>query len=109
MGGQPILLVARYIGPRARDLFAAENVSYLDLTGNVRSGRRVVGPTWRSMAATTPRTRSTSATSLRPARGVREESASPSATRGRDWRRARTEQVSSPWGDVVFDYHHLPR
>lgn len=36
MGNQPILLVARYIGPRVRELLVEENVSYLDLTGNTR-------------------------------------------------------------------------
>lgn len=36
MGNQPILLVARYIGPRVRALLTEEGVSYLDLTGNTR-------------------------------------------------------------------------
>lgn len=36
MGNQPILLVAPYIGPRARELLVEENLSYLDLTGNTR-------------------------------------------------------------------------
>lgn len=36
MGDQPILLVAPYIGPRARELLIEENVSFLDLTGNAR-------------------------------------------------------------------------
>lgn len=36
MGNQPILLVAPYIGPRARELLIEENLSYLDLTGNTR-------------------------------------------------------------------------
>jgi hypothetical protein len=35
-GNQPILLVAPYIAPRVRDLLMEENVSYLDLTGNIR-------------------------------------------------------------------------
>lgn len=36
MGNQPILLVAPYIGPRVTALLAEENVSYVDLTGNIR-------------------------------------------------------------------------
>jgi hypothetical protein len=32
----PILLVARYIGPKVRELLVEEDVSYIDLTGNVR-------------------------------------------------------------------------
>ena len=36
MGDRPILLVAPYIGPRVRELLTEENVSYVDLTGNVR-------------------------------------------------------------------------
>jgi len=36
MGNQPLLLVAPYIGPRVRELLTEENVSYLDLTGNIR-------------------------------------------------------------------------
>jgi hypothetical protein len=36
MGNQPILLVAPYISPRVRDLLTQENVSYIDLTGNIR-------------------------------------------------------------------------
>jgi hypothetical protein len=35
-GNQPILLIAPYIGPRVRELLTEENVSYVDLTGNVR-------------------------------------------------------------------------
>ena len=35
-GNQPILLIAPYIGPRVRDLLEEEDVSYVDLTGNVR-------------------------------------------------------------------------
>lgn len=34
--GSPIVLVAPYIGPRVRQLLIEENVSYIDLTGNVR-------------------------------------------------------------------------
>ncbi len=33
---QAILLIASYIGPRARELLTDEGISYLDLTGNVR-------------------------------------------------------------------------
>jgi len=36
MGNPPILLVAPYINPRVRQLLAEENVSYVDLTGNIR-------------------------------------------------------------------------
>lgn len=36
MGNQPIIMVAPYIGPRVRELLIEENVSYVDLTGNVR-------------------------------------------------------------------------
>lgn len=36
MGNQPILLIAPYIGPRVRQLLIEENVSFLDLTGNIR-------------------------------------------------------------------------
>jgi MarR family len=36
MGNRPILLVAPYIGPRVRELLTEEDVSYVDLTGNVR-------------------------------------------------------------------------
>lgn len=36
MGNQPILLVSPYIGARVRQMLAAENVSYVDLTGNTR-------------------------------------------------------------------------
>ena len=36
MGNQPILLVAPYIGPRVTALLTEENVSYVDLTGNIR-------------------------------------------------------------------------
>jgi hypothetical protein len=36
MGNQPILLVAPYIGPRVREQLVTENVSFLDLTGNIR-------------------------------------------------------------------------
>lgn len=36
MGNQPILLVAPYISPRVKALLAEEDVSYLDLTGNIR-------------------------------------------------------------------------
>jgi hypothetical protein len=35
-GNQPILLIAPYIGPRVRELLTEEDVSYVDLTGNVR-------------------------------------------------------------------------
>jgi hypothetical protein len=35
-GNQPILLIAPYIGPRVRELLITENISYLDLTGNIR-------------------------------------------------------------------------
>jgi hypothetical protein len=35
-GNQPILLIAPYIGPRVRDLLEEEEISYVDLTGNVR-------------------------------------------------------------------------
>jgi hypothetical protein len=38
VGNQPILMVAPYIGPRVRELLIEENVSYVDLTGNVRTG-----------------------------------------------------------------------
>jgi hypothetical protein len=34
-GDQPILLIAPYIGPRVREVLTEENVSYVDLTGNV--------------------------------------------------------------------------
>ena len=36
MGNQPILFVAPYVGERVRSLLVEENVSYVDLTGNVR-------------------------------------------------------------------------
>ena len=36
MGNQPILFVAPYVGERVRNLLVEENVSYVDLTGNVR-------------------------------------------------------------------------
>jgi hypothetical protein len=36
IGNQPILLIAPYIGPRVRELLEEEEVSYVDLTGNVR-------------------------------------------------------------------------
>ncbi|MGH3476755.1 MAG: MarR family transcriptional regulator, partial [Nocardioidaceae bacterium] len=36
MGNRPILLVAPYISPRVRELLTEEDVSYVDLTGNVR-------------------------------------------------------------------------
>lgn len=36
MGNQPILLVAPYVGERVRELLVEENISYVDLTGNVR-------------------------------------------------------------------------
>ena len=36
MGNQPILLVAPYIGLRARELLIGQGISYLDLTGNAR-------------------------------------------------------------------------
>jgi len=36
MGNRPILLVAPYVGPRVRDLLTEEDISYVDLTGNVR-------------------------------------------------------------------------
>lgn len=35
-GNRPILLVSEYLSPRTRDLLAAEDVSYLDLSGNLR-------------------------------------------------------------------------
>jgi hypothetical protein len=35
-GNQPILFVAPYIGPRVRELLTEEDVSYIDLTGNIR-------------------------------------------------------------------------
>lgn len=35
-GDTPILLVAPYLSYRAREMLAEENISYLDLTGNVR-------------------------------------------------------------------------
>jgi hypothetical protein len=35
-GNQPLLLVAPYLGPRVRALLGDENVSYIDLTGNMR-------------------------------------------------------------------------
>lgn len=36
IGAQTILLVSEYLSPRTRDLLAKENISYLDLAGNVR-------------------------------------------------------------------------
>lgn len=35
-GEVPVLIVAPYLGPRARELLAREQISYLDLTGNIR-------------------------------------------------------------------------
>ncbi len=35
-GGRTILLVSSYLSPRTRELLAEEDISYLDLTGNVR-------------------------------------------------------------------------
>lgn len=35
-GNQPILLIARYIGPRVREMLIEDSISYLDLTGNMR-------------------------------------------------------------------------
>ena len=35
-GNPPILVIARYIGPRVRELLTEEDVSYVDLTGNAR-------------------------------------------------------------------------
>lgn len=35
-GDQPILLVAPYVGERVRELLVEENISYVDLTGNIR-------------------------------------------------------------------------
>lgn len=36
IGNQPILLVAPYVGERVRELLVEEDISYIDLTGNVR-------------------------------------------------------------------------
>ena len=36
MGNQPLLFVAEYLNPRMRELLTQENISYIDLTGNVR-------------------------------------------------------------------------
>lgn len=35
-GGTPILVVAPFIGPRSQELLAEQDISYLDLTGNIR-------------------------------------------------------------------------
>ncbi len=35
-GDRPILLVSDFLSPRTRELLAEENISYLDLTGNLR-------------------------------------------------------------------------
>lgn len=35
-GPRPILLVSDFLSPRARELLAKEDISYLDLTGNIR-------------------------------------------------------------------------
>ncbi|MGH2626863.1 MAG: hypothetical protein ACRDHY_09460 [Anaerolineales bacterium] len=35
-GPRPILLVSDYLSPRTRELLAKEDISYLDLTGNIR-------------------------------------------------------------------------
>jgi hypothetical protein len=35
-GETPILLVAPYLSPRTRDLLTAQDINYLDLTGNIR-------------------------------------------------------------------------
>ena len=35
-GGTPILVVAPFISPRSQELLAEQDISYLDLTGNVR-------------------------------------------------------------------------
>lgn len=35
-GSRPILLVSEFLSPRTRELLAKEDISYLDLTGNIR-------------------------------------------------------------------------
>ena len=35
-GGQPILAVAPFLSPRSQELLAQQDISYLDLTGNIR-------------------------------------------------------------------------
>lgn len=40
LGSRVILLVSEYLSPRARELLAAEDISFVDLTGNVRLAMR---------------------------------------------------------------------
>lgn len=36
LGNQPVLFISSYLTPKVRSLLAAENINYVDLTGNIR-------------------------------------------------------------------------
>lgn len=62
-GPRPILLVSDFLSPRTRELLAKEDISYLDLTGNIRLVMQsppifveVAGADRRPSATKTPRT-----------------------------------------------------
>ncbi len=68
MGNQPILLVAPYVGERVRDLLVEENISYVDLTGNVRISLDYPGIFIETQGATSDASATKQRTSLRGAK-----------------------------------------